>query len=101
MPQPPRVLVVGRHPEILARVTALFAQSGLEVLGALRDDEAIAQMANADAMVIGGGVEDASRPALVGAFRSARPGRPVIEHFGGPHGLVDAVRQALGGPSAA
>jgi DNA-binding response OmpR family regulator len=91
-----RVLTVGRSPEILARVKSLLESAGYVHFGALTDERAVASMAEEapDVLVIGGGVEPASREALREAFRAARPGRPVIEHSGGPHGLLDAVKRA-------
>ncbi len=94
---PPRILVVGRHPEIMARVEALLASAGYRHLGALTDDQALAAIAREapDALLLGGGVEPASRATVSAAFRAAWPGRPVIEHVGGPHGLLEHLRQAL------
>lgn len=97
---PPRILIVGRHPEIMARVEALLSSAGYLPVGALTDAQALAHVAAEpaaapDALLLGGGVEPPSRAALAAAFRAAWPGRPVIEHVGGPHGLLDHVRQAL------
>lgn len=91
-----RILTVGRSPDILARVKALLESAGYSHIGALTDERAVALMAEEapDALVIGGGVEQTSREALRAAFHAARPGRPVIEHSGGPHGLLDAVKRA-------
>lgn len=92
-----RILVVGRHPTIMTRVRALLESAGYETLGTLTDEEALRalQSSPCDALLLGGGVETSSRAALSEAFRAAKPGRPVIEHFGGPDGLLDHVRQAL------
>lgn len=93
----PLILVVGRHPEIMGRVKALLESGGYQALGVHTDDEARAAMNSSapDALLLGGGVEAASRAVLIEAFRQARPGRPIIEHFGGPAGLLDHLRQAL------
>lgn len=91
-----RVLVVGRHASILARVTALLEGAGYAVGGALTDEDAMRLMASDyDALLIGGGVEADSRRTLRDAFAAARPGRPVIEHYGGPDGLLDHVNRVL------
>jgi CheY-like chemotaxis protein len=92
-----RILVVGRHPEIMLRVKGLLESAGHAPLGALTDGEAMSLIHSSapDALLLGGGVEPASRAALAEAFREARPGRPVIEHSGGPQGLLERVREAL------
>jgi DNA-binding response OmpR family regulator len=92
-----RILVVGRHPEIMHKVKALLESGGFTPIGAQTDEEAFALMRSAepDALLLGGGVEQRSREVLAASFAEARPGRPVIEHFGGPHGLLDHVRSRL------
>lgn len=94
-----RVLVVGRHPDILARVTTLLASAGYETSGALSDDDAQRLIdTGPDALLIGGGVELDSRTSIIAAFAAAWPGRPVIEHRGGPHGLLEHLAERLGAP---
>jgi DNA-binding NtrC family response regulator len=89
----PRILVVGRHPAIMVKVQALIESAGYTHLGALTDEEAIALMRSAapDALLLGGGVEPESRATLSAAFEAARPGCPVIEHSGGPRGLLERL----------
>jgi DNA-binding NtrC family response regulator len=93
-----RILVVGRHASIMSRVRDLLAAEGITTITATTDAEALAaiEAGPVDALLLGGGVEPQSRRALADAFASAQPGRPIIEHYGGPHGLVEHVRQALG-----
>lgn len=96
MTSAPRVLVVGRHASILTRVTALLEGAGYVVGGALTDDAAVGMMAAGfDVLLLGGGVEADSRSRLRDAFATASPGRPVIEHYGGPNGLLDHVNRIL------
>jgi DNA-binding NtrC family response regulator len=96
-PRRDRILVVGRNPDIMARVRALLEPAGFSVLAAFTDDDAAELIATSgpDALLIGGGVEPGSRSALVAAFERTWPGRPGIEHFGGPHRLLEHVRAAL------
>lgn len=96
----PRILVVGRHQEILSRVTGVLETAGYRVFGTTADESALALMTSEtpDALLLGGGVERASRQTLIACFHTARPGQPVIEHFGGPHRLLEHVREALGNP---
>jgi hypothetical protein len=91
----PVVLVVGRHAERMSAVRDLLDRGGYAVSGALVDAQVIARMQTdaPEVLVIGGGVEPASRAALTSAFAERRPGRAVVEHFGGPAGLVEAVRR--------
>lgn len=93
------ILVVGRNPEIMGRVRSLLDSGGYAHLGALTDEDAIQAIVTGspDALLIGGGVEPASRAALIDAFQRHRPGRPVIEHAGGPWGLLEHIRAVLGG----
>ena len=92
-----RVLVVGRSAEIMRRVVALLTGAGYEPIGHLEDAGALAALGDADVLVIGGGVEEPSRSRLRTAFRAARPGLPVIEHVGGPQGLLAHLAAALEG----
>lgn len=92
-----QVLVIGRSPQIMTKVKTLLNTAGFVHLGALTDEEALEAMSVAapDALVVGGGVEPASRAALIAAFAAAWPGRPIIEHSGGPYGLLDRLHEVL------
>lgn len=93
---PGRVLVVGRHPPRMEAALSQLAAAGLSAVGALRDDEALAQVALGPALVLfGGGVEPASRDLILAAFHRTVPGRPSLVYHGDPSGLADAVRAAL------
>lgn len=95
-PDRARLLVVGRHPAIMARVLELLSSSGYEAVGALTDDEAERLMQTApDALVIGGGVPLDARTRLIDTFTHRYPGRPVVEHVGGPAGLLEHLGRAL------
>ncbi len=96
---PARILVVGRHLHIMVKVKAMLEAAGYVPLGAQTDEEALEMMRSEapSALLVGGGVEPSSRGALVSAFHRERPGRPVIEHSGGPHGLVEHIRARLVG----
>lgn len=93
----PRILVVGRRPDIMLKVQRLLESAGYLHEGALTDAAAMELMKTStfDALLLGGGVEDASRASLGKAFAAAQPGRPVVEHFGGPDGLLENLRGAL------
>lgn len=94
---PARVLVLGRHAQMMQRVVSLLGEHGAVVVEALTDEAALEAMAKEsalDAFLIGGGVEASSRPALKEAFARQHPGRPLVEHFGGPQGLVERLQAA-------
>ena len=95
-----RILVIGRHEEVLARVLSSLARAGYAPVGHLHDVDALRSMAEEgahfDALLVGGGVEPASRPNLVDAFLRHHPRGHVVEHFGGPLGLLEALERALG-----
>lgn len=95
------VLVVGRHEERMAAVKALLDGAGYAHVGALTDERAVVLMQSdlPDAIVIGGGVEPPSRAALKAAFAEHRRGRPIIEHAGGPSGVLEEIGRVLGNAS--
>ncbi len=94
----PHLLVIGRHPDILHTVTDRLEKAGYRVTGALTDEEATAAFAEQqfNGVVIGGGVEHASRAALKASFSRTNPGIPIIEVSGGPFNLLSQVEAALG-----
>jgi predicted TIM-barrel fold metal-dependent hydrolase len=90
-----RVLVLGRHEGLMAKVERLLGAQGFEVVPALRDEDALRLLSAGavQALIIGGGVEADARPPLLAL--AARLGIPVVQHTGGPVGLVDALSRAL------
>ena len=94
-----RVLVIGRHPKIMVATLAHLESAGYRTTGRFTDDEAIAAFVETpvDLVIIGGGVEPESKTRLQTQMRERRPDVPVLIHFGGPNGLLDAVEGALAG----
>jgi TPP-dependent trihydroxycyclohexane-1,2-dione (THcHDO) dehydratase len=90
-----RVLVLGRHEGIMAKVVRLLGDEGFDVTPTLTDEAALQVLESGavDAFIIGGGVEVASRPAL--RELAQRQGVPIVEHAGGPAGLVEALRRMV------
>jgi hypothetical protein len=82
--------IVGRHPPTLETAMTTVARLGHAAKGALDDDEAVAWMRDGaiEVLVIGGGVEQASRRTLLEAC-AAHGVRPV-EVFG-PGSLEKAL----------
>ncbi|MEZ5291956.1 MAG: hypothetical protein R2745_12795 [Vicinamibacterales bacterium] len=91
-------LLVVAHPSVVARLVAGLVSAGYAPVGASTDDEAIRLMDRApEALVLDGGVALGRRAALASRFTARFPGRPVVEHLGGPSGLAQAVGRAVRG----
>lgn len=92
-----RILVLGRHPGIMERVTAMLTAAGCAVVPCFTDDEArvALERGDLDAFLIGGGVEAASRAALVPLAAAHQV--IVVEHTGGPNALLSHVEAAFSG----
>jgi hypothetical protein len=77
-----RIGIIGRHQGILAGAIASAEELGHAAVGTTDDSEAMAWISAASigALVIGGGVEQASRSALLAACTNA--GIRPIEIFG-------------------
>ncbi len=89
-----KILIVGRHPALLARALAQVSQLELSALGVTRDDEAEAHLrAGGFALVVlGGGVEQASRERLRQLCAALQPAPQILEIFG-PDMLLPKLRQ--------
>jgi hypothetical protein len=83
--------IVGRHRPLLDTAMATAARVGHTAKGTLDDDEAVAWIRDGaiEALVIGGGVEQASRQTLLDAC--ATHGVRPVEVFG-PAMLEQALR---------
>lgn len=92
---PSRVLVVGRNAEMMVATLARLEAEGMRAVGRFTDAEAIATAVETpvELVVIAGGVE--TKETLKRELAERCPGLEVIVHFGGPRGLLDAVRAAL------
>ncbi|MGE0815380.1 MAG: hypothetical protein AB7O28_25440 [Vicinamibacterales bacterium] len=92
-----RLLVVAPR-SVVPRLVARLAAAGHAPVGASTDGEATRLMdAAPDALVLDGGVSLARRTALAARFTARFPGRPVVEHTGGPSALAQAVGRAVRG----
>ncbi|WP_413665920.1 hypothetical protein ACEN9X_15060 [Mucilaginibacter sp. Mucisp86] len=95
-----QILVIGRHPEILATVVRLVNNNpDWNATGCLSDEEAIAAFPMQDfkLVLMGGGVDEASERKLNEYFRAEKPEIKVVQHFGGGSGLLSAeIFGALG-----
>ena len=94
-----RILVIGRHKQIMQTVLKLINQnSQWQADGAIMDEEAINLFTNRsyDLVLLGGGIDDNSEQKLRSLFHSISPNTIVIQHFGGGSGLLsNEIQEAL------
>ena len=94
------ILVIGRHPEILATVVRLVNNNpAWNATGCQTDDEAI-QAFDAQGftlVLLGGGIPPESENRLSQYFRNCNPDIRIVQHYGGGSGLLAAeIYEALG-----
>jgi chitinase len=90
------VLVLGREQHLVAASTRIIAENGFDVIGVTRDEEAIALLDTGRfvAVLVGSGVEPASRPAV--KRHAAARGTVVLEAVRVPTQTVEEhVREAI------
>ncbi len=96
-----RILVLGRHEDILATILRLINNmEGLEATGTTDDEEAIELFYRHqyDLVLVGGGISSTSEKRLKKLFSLHTPGIKMIQHFGGGGGLLqNEIRYALEG----
>ncbi|WP_221452782.1 hypothetical protein [Mucilaginibacter sp. FT3.2] len=94
-----KILVIGRHPEILATVVRLVNNNPDWIAtGCQTDDEAIQAFdEQAFAMVLlGGGIPPESETRLSAYFIGCNPHIRIVQHYGGGSGLLTAeIYEAL------
>lgn len=94
-----KILVIGRHPEILATVVRLVNNNpAWNAVGCLTDDEAIESFSTRPCalVLLGGGIPAESEQQLSARFRSLNPEVKIVEHYGGGSGLLTAeIYEAL------
>jgi hypothetical protein len=95
-----QILVIGRHPEILATVVRLVNNNpDWNATGCFSDEEAIAVFHTQDFKVVllGGGVDEISEAKLREYFCAEKPDIKITQHFGGGSGLLSAeIFEVLG-----
>jgi hypothetical protein len=95
-----QILVIGRHPEILATVVRLVNNNpDWNATGCLSDEDAIVAFGAQDFKVVlmGGGVDEISESKLNEYFCTEKPEIKIVQHFGGGSGLLSAeIFEALG-----
>lgn len=89
------ILVLGRHPAMLQNALQRLTEQGYSATGYTTDAETLQalQTGAIDLVVIGGGVEDASRRAIKAGAKTHAPLTKVIDVYG-PQQLLAAVQAA-------
>ncbi len=76
-----KVLVIGRHADMLVKITGLLQQHGYTAIGKTTNQDAIVAFKadTIDAVIIGGGVDDESRELFHTEFPKINPNVKVID----------------------
>ena len=87
-----RILVIGRHANLMSRVLEMLRLHGYDVVGKQENEEAIAAFQNEKfgVVVIGGGVDSESRILLKETFIRINPSIRIID--ANPNTLLDDLR---------
>lgn len=90
-----KVLVIGRHESMLAKVTAVLKEHNYQATGRQSNEEAIAAFESEmfDAVIIGGGVDAESRHLFHTAFPTINPKVKIID--GHPQTILSDLQQAF------
>lgn len=94
-----RILVIGRHEEILQTVLRLInSNADWEAKGTLQDAEAISLFGSFhfDIVLLSSGISENCEESLCSYFRDKKPAVIIIQHYGGGSGLLsNEILQAL------
>jgi len=88
---PRRILVYGKHPEILTIVLRLIRSKAEWQAEGTTDGDELSRLWAAsrfDLVLLGGGVPKEEETEIRNRFYADRPEIPVIQHFGGGSGLL-------------
>ena len=90
-----KVLVIGRHESMLAKVTALLKEHNYQATGRQSNEEAIAAFESDifDAVIIGGGVDAESRHVFYTTFPTINPKVKIID--GHPQTILSDLQEAF------
>lgn len=95
MAQENKVLVIGRHPEMMQRVLSILQQHGYNAIGKQENEEALAAFNNDSfrAVIIGGGVDSTSRALFHREFSKLNPSAKIIDAH--PQTVLQELRSAF------
>ncbi len=96
MEQQHKILVVGRHQDVMDTVTSTLEGNGYSVTGTLHDDIAVdlATSSEFDALLMGGGMTQKERSQLRGEVLKKLPKIKVVQAEG-PESVLTLMKQAL------
>ena len=94
-----KILVIGRHPQIMENVLGQLNRSTNWQAEAVLTDEAAREtfvQTQFDLVLFGGGVETNSVRILSNDFKNANPEVQIIQHFGGgPGKLMKTIENVM------
>ncbi len=90
-----KILVIGRHTDMLIKITNMLKQHNYVAIGEQFNDEALATFkANTfDAVLLGGGVDDESREFFHKEFLKINPKIKIIDSH--PHTVLSSLKEAF------
>lgn len=90
-----KILVIGRHSDMMMKITGILREKGYDATGSLNNEEAIAlfRTTKADAVIIGGGVDTESRHLFHSLFLEMHPDVKIIDAH--PHTLLPDLKNAF------
>ena len=95
MGQGEKVLVIGRHADMLSKITTMLKQQGYDAIGKQLNQEAILAFKSAtiDAVIIGGGVDSESRDLFHTEFPRINPKVKIIDAH--PQTVLNDLKEAF------
>lgn len=95
----PEILVVCKHPDILATILRLIhKKDGWKATGAasVEDAKDLCNKTSVNIVLIGAGIEEEEEQALQSSLAARQPGLRFVRHYGGGSGLLfGEIIQAL------
>jgi DNA-binding LacI/PurR family transcriptional regulator len=90
-----KVLIIGRHAEMLSKITEIIKQNGYNSIGIMTNDEAILTFKSEtiDAVIIGGGVDSESRNFFHSEFIKINPSVKIIDAH--PQTVLSDLKEAF------
>jgi DNA-binding NtrC family response regulator len=90
-----KILVIGRHQDLLEKITAKLIHHGYQVVGVLENQQALDAFTQIqfNLVVIGGGVDHESRQLFHTEFQRIQPGIPIIVAH--PWSILHDIKKAL------
>lgn len=95
MEQEKKLLVIGRHADLLKKITSMLNNQGYSAIGKLQNEEALSAFRSIqfDAVIIGGGVDAESRKLFHTEFTRLNPQVKIIDAH--PQTVLESLRLAF------